>query len=143
MPNLKSLGIQTIHPGAYDGRWRKTAGEVLVSENPSTGDALGRVRMATSGDYDEVVAAAHAAFLRWRLVPAPKRGEYVRRIGQRLRERKEDLGGWELQADGMRPGRPPSAARGSVAGALEAGTRQALGVPRPGVLRRLWPQPHL
>jgi len=92
MPNLKSLGIQTNHPGAYDGRWRKTAGEILVSENPSTGDALGRVRMATSGDYDEVVAAAHAAFLRWRLVPAPKRGEYVRRIGQKMRERKEDLG---------------------------------------------------
>ncbi len=92
MPNLKSLGIKPNHSGAYDGSWRKTAGEILVSENPATGEALGRVRMATSTDYDAVVAAAQEAFLRWRLVPAPKRGEYVRRIGQKMRERKEELG---------------------------------------------------
>ncbi|MBL8862966.1 MAG: aldehyde dehydrogenase family protein [Planctomycetes bacterium] len=92
MANLKNLGIQANHPGAYDGAWRKTRGDLLASENPATGETLGRVRMATAADYDAVVTAAHAAFLRWRELPAPKRGEYVRRIGDRLRARKEELG---------------------------------------------------
>jgi aldehyde dehydrogenase (NAD+) len=91
MANLKTLGIQPIHPGAYDGRWRKTTGPVLESENPATGEVLGRVRQASAQDYEACVAAAQDAFLRWRMVPAPKRGEYVRRIGERLRARKEDL----------------------------------------------------
>ncbi len=92
MANLKSLGIQPIHSGAYDGRWRKTSGPILESENPATGEVLGRVRMATAADWDATVGAAQEAFLRWRLVPAPKRGEYVRRIADALRAHKEELG---------------------------------------------------
>ncbi len=92
MANLKALGIQPTQSGAYDGKWRKTIGAVLASENPATGETLGRVRQATAADYDACVDAAHAAFLRWRMVPAPKRGEYVRRIGEAMRARKDELG---------------------------------------------------
>ncbi len=89
---LKPLGIKPENPGAYDGTWRKTQGKLLESVNPATGEVIASVRQATREDYDACVAAAHEAFLRWRLVPAPKRGEIVRRIGERLREYKEPLG---------------------------------------------------
>lgn len=53
---------------------------------------IGKVKSATSGDYEKVVAKATEAFKQWRLVPAPKRGEVVRQIGEALREHKEALG---------------------------------------------------
>jgi len=89
---LKQLGIDPVHSGAYHGKWLKTTGPELVSTNPATGAVLGRVRQASAKDYDACAAAAHAAFLRWREVPAPRRGEIVRRIGNELREHKEALG---------------------------------------------------
>jgi aldehyde dehydrogenase (NAD+) len=68
------------------------AGEELESVNPSTGQELGRVRLATEEDYDDVLWEAKKAFERWRLEPAPKRGEIVREIGDELRVAKEELG---------------------------------------------------
>ena len=88
----KLLGVKKDHSGAYDGRWRKTTGAILSSENPATGLVLGSVRQATADDYDACVKAAQAAFERWRMLPAPKRGEYVRRIGNAFREHKQELG---------------------------------------------------
>jgi aldehyde dehydrogenase (NAD+) len=67
-------------------------GAEIVSINPSTAEPLASVRTATRDQYDAGVAAAQEAFLRWRLVPAPKRGEIVRQIGDALRQQKEDLG---------------------------------------------------
>jgi aldehyde dehydrogenase (NAD+) len=64
----------------------------LVSLNPSTGEPLGGVHPATREQYDACVATAQKAFERWRMVPAPKRGEIVRQIGEALREKKQDLG---------------------------------------------------
>jgi aldehyde dehydrogenase (NAD+) len=92
MVTLRTLGIQPNHSGAYDGTWRKTTGALLTSENPATGAALGTIRQATAADYDACVTAAQAAFERWRMVPAPKRGEYVRQIGNAFREHKAALG---------------------------------------------------
>ncbi|MCE9595748.1 MAG: aldehyde dehydrogenase family protein [Planctomycetes bacterium] len=89
---LKQLGIKAQNSGAYDGAWRKTKGAVLDSLNPATGEVIASVTQATRADYDACVAAAHAAFLRFREVPAPKRGEIVRRMGERIREHKEPLG---------------------------------------------------
>ncbi|MBL8857513.1 MAG: aldehyde dehydrogenase family protein [Planctomycetes bacterium] len=88
----KALGIKRDHSGAYDGTWRKTSGAILESENPATGRAIGTVRQATGTEYDACVKAAQKAFERWRMVPGPKRGEYVRRIGNAFREHKEALG---------------------------------------------------
>jgi aldehyde dehydrogenase (NAD+) len=89
---LTQLGIHAENPGAYDGHWLDTRGPALVSTNPATGRFIAAVRDASRGDYDRVVDAAHAAWLRWREVPAPRRGEYVRRIGEVLRARKDELG---------------------------------------------------
>jgi aldehyde dehydrogenase (NAD+) len=74
------------------GKRLDATGPELVSLNPSTGEPLGRVRTATRGEYDAVVAASEQTFLRWREVPAPKRGELVRLIGEELRKHKADLG---------------------------------------------------
>jgi aldehyde dehydrogenase (NAD+) len=64
----------------------------VVSYNPATGAELGRVKLATAEDYDSALAQAASTFQRWRLCPAPQRGEIVREIGEELRRHKDDLG---------------------------------------------------
>ncbi len=70
----------------------KIAVDEVASFNPATGEELGRVRLAAAEDYEEIMGRALDAFVRWRLVPAPKRGEIVREIGNALRESKSELG---------------------------------------------------
>jgi aldehyde dehydrogenase (NAD+) len=89
---LTSLGLKGHTSGAYDGTWLPTTGAALASDNPATGAVLGTVNDASKAEYEKVMGAAHDAWLRWREVPAPLRGEYVRRIGEKLRERKDELG---------------------------------------------------
>ena len=91
-PFLEQLGISGTASGAYAGEWLETTGELLETRSPSTGELLGQVRMATGSEYDRVVEAAQEAFERWRMAPAPVRGEFVRKIGLRMRERKDELG---------------------------------------------------
>ncbi len=67
-------------------------GGKIVSYNPATGAELGRVRMALEEDYDEAVWQAAQTFERWRMFPAPQRGEIVREIGEELRRAKDELG---------------------------------------------------
>jgi aldehyde dehydrogenase (NAD+) len=64
----------------------------LVSENPATGEPLGTVTLASRADYDAAVRAAAAAFLKWRELPAPRRGEVVRELGEAFRREKQALG---------------------------------------------------
>ncbi len=64
----------------------------VVSYNPATGAELGRVPLASTADYDSVLARASETFERWRMLPAPKRGEIVREIGNELRSAKQELG---------------------------------------------------
>ena len=89
---LADLGLDKTASGAFDGTWRKTKGDALTVRSPIDGSTIGTVQMADAKDYAAVAKAAHAAFLRWREVPAPKRGEYVRRIGNAFRDHKEALG---------------------------------------------------
>ncbi len=89
---LHDLGIEPEHLGAYDGKWIETSGEILESRNPATGNVIARVKQASAADYERCAKSAHAAFLRWREVPAPKRGEIVRRMGDALRAKKDVLG---------------------------------------------------
>ncbi len=89
---LESLGITREHSAAYAGTWLKTSGALVTVSTPITGEVIGSVRVATAKEYEQVSAAAHAAFLRWREVPAPRRGELVRQIGNLLREHKDQLG---------------------------------------------------
>jgi aldehyde dehydrogenase (NAD+) len=67
-------------------------GTEVVSYNPATGAELGRVPLAVEEDYDDVVWQARQVFERWRMLPAPKRGEIVREIGEELRRAKDELG---------------------------------------------------
>jgi aldehyde dehydrogenase (NAD+) len=89
---LRRLGIDDVNPGATDGRAWFGSGELLDVLDPTTGKVLARVKQATDADYERVVKAAHEAFLQWRLVPAPVRGQVVRDIGEELRKHKDDLG---------------------------------------------------
>jgi aldehyde dehydrogenase (NAD+) len=67
-------------------------GSEVISYNPATGAELGRVPLATAEDYDAIVEWAQRIFERWRMLPAPKRGEIVREIGNELRKSKQELG---------------------------------------------------
>jgi aldehyde dehydrogenase (NAD+) len=92
---LQALGLRDINAGAWSGNhgWSTdTAGPLIDSINPATGERLAQVRGATAADYDHVMSAAVAAAAAWRCVPAPKRGEAVRLIGEALRESKDALG---------------------------------------------------
>jgi aldehyde dehydrogenase (NAD+) len=90
---LRRLGVQDVNSGTCGVDWiPNPAGGELVSKSPIDGAELARVRMASESDYDRVVDEAYQAFLKWRLVPAPKRGQIVREIGDELRAAKDDLG---------------------------------------------------
>jgi aldehyde dehydrogenase (NAD+) len=67
-------------------------GNSVVSYNPATGAELGRVPLASAVEYDSVVAKAAETLERWRMLPAPQRGEIVRQIGDELRKAKQELG---------------------------------------------------
>jgi aldehyde dehydrogenase (NAD+) len=87
------LGLSTraINSGAFWGEWGG-AGAVLEKRSPIDGSVLARVAQASPADYARTVAAAHEAFLAWRELPAPKRGEVVRHYGDALRKLKPELG---------------------------------------------------
>ena len=90
---LAQLGIEAGNPGACAGpaAWRGS-GSQLTSHNPADGSGIGTVATAGPADVDMVLHAAVAAAHAWREVPAPKRGEVVRRLGLLLREQKDALG---------------------------------------------------
>jgi aldehyde dehydrogenase (NAD+) len=90
---LERLEIGEINSGAGWGEWiERPSGGELVSISPVDGSEIARVRMAGAEDYEEVILHATKTFLKWRLYPAPKRGEVVREIGNELRRHKDDLG---------------------------------------------------
>jgi len=92
---LSRLGIEDENPGACTGPGSWTSdrrGEALTSRNPTNGEPIAFVKMAKASVYEKVILAAERAFRSWREVPAPKRGEVVRDLGNALREKKNDLG---------------------------------------------------
>lgn len=95
MSLLNSLHIEEKNSGASSGtHWwshEKKLGEI-VSYNPTTSEPIANIYRASKEDYEHVVAEAQKAFLMWRNVPAPKRGELVREIGEELRKYKDLLG---------------------------------------------------
>lgn len=90
---LPLLGIQPLNSGVCARDWLPRSGGVLLpSRNPSTGAELARVTMADASDYELVMSDALETAARWRLLPAPQRGEIVRQIGLELRSQKDILG---------------------------------------------------
>jgi len=87
-----ALGLADENSGAFAGGWLEATGEQIEVVNPSDGQAMAKVTMASVSDYERVVASSVETFERWRQLPAPKRGQYVRQLGDALRERIEPLG---------------------------------------------------
>ena len=94
MEFLKMLGIQTVNRGVSTGlEWLgDPQGPAIRVVSPVDGTTIASVCAGTPAEYDQVIQKAHRAFLAWRQVPAPRRGEIVRQIGQQLRDYKEPLG---------------------------------------------------
>jgi aldehyde dehydrogenase (NAD+) len=97
---LRELGLSGVNSGASGAGWIETpGGGELTSYSPVTGEPIAKVIQADEKDYEAVVQAAQASFLEWRMLPAPKRGEIVRQIGEELRKYKRPLGqlvSWEM-----------------------------------------------
>ncbi len=75
-----------------DGKWQPAhSGQTFPNHNPATGEILGTFPLSGQADVDAAVSAARAAFEKWRLVPAPKRGEILFRAGELLLRSKEEL----------------------------------------------------
>ena len=90
---LEALGITKKTSGVFAGDWvAEPAGGEVVSLNPTTGEPIATILTASEDDYETVIASAQEAFSQWRMLPAPKRGEVVRLLGNALREYKEPLG---------------------------------------------------
>ena len=91
---LEALGMTpgSTVTGASDGHTWRAGGPEHEVRSPIDGSPLATVREASATDYERIVASLHKAFLDWRLVPAPKRAEVVRRWADRLRAEKAALG---------------------------------------------------
>jgi len=90
---LKELGIKDVNSGVCFGEWIESpGGEELVSISPIDGKPIASVKTASAEDYETVMERASDAFLTWRMMPAPKRGEIARQVGEALRKYKKPLG---------------------------------------------------
>ncbi|SDK13126.1 aldehyde dehydrogenase (NAD+) [Pedobacter sp. ok626] len=90
---LTRLGIEANNSGTSTGtKWLPAQGPVVTSYSPVNGAVIGTVQTTDEHAYEAVMQQAQQAFLEWRNVPAPKRGDIVRQFGDALREYKADLG---------------------------------------------------
>lgn len=89
---FSALGLGASNSGVFGGEWLDATGDDIEIVNPTTTEVLATVTMGSASDYDRVVESSVETFERWRQLPAPKRGQYVRRLGDALRERIEPLG---------------------------------------------------
>jgi len=86
------LGIESHNSGVFAGEWLEATGDTIDVTNPTTGESLASVSLASVEDYEKVVATSVEAFQRWHHLPAPKRGDYIRRLGNALRDNIDALG---------------------------------------------------
>ncbi len=86
------LQLREEESGVFSGNWSGN-GPLLKKHSPIDGSILGSVRQASPEDYDQAAKDAQRAFEKWRLIPGPRRGELIRRLGAKLRELKPFLGG--------------------------------------------------
>ena len=91
---LQKLCIEPINAGTSSGpgNWIESDGPHLTSHNPTTGEAIAQVVQTSPEAYEQAVSAAAAAFQSWREVPAPRRGQVIRDLGNAVREKIEPLG---------------------------------------------------
>ena len=88
---LAPLGIAESNPGGFDGSWMGS-GDLLDVHTPIDGSRLACVSGVTDPEYDRIALRAKEAFSAWRDLPAPRRGEVIRELGNALRGHKAALG---------------------------------------------------
>jgi aldehyde dehydrogenase (NAD+) len=88
---LKALGLEDNNAGGFCGEWMGSGADSEII-TPIDGSHIATVQQVDENEYETIVARSHAAFLEWRKVPGPKRGELVRLLGNALREHKSALG---------------------------------------------------
>ncbi len=92
---LDELGIEEVNPGAgwgMDSWIDDPDARTIKSISPIDGETIARVRLVSAKDLDMVLSRSQEAFETWRMMPAPKRGEVVRILGEELRKKKDPLG---------------------------------------------------
>ncbi len=91
---LDQLGLSAINDGTWFGATasRDESTQIIESINPATNELIASVRSTSTAEYEQVIAKAQESFKAWRKIPAPVRGEAVRRIGNALRKYKDPLG---------------------------------------------------
>lgn len=108
---LGPLDRERNHPGLFIGNQKEWgSGDRLALITPIDGSTIGYIQLATAENVNQAVLAAHQAFLDWRLVPAPRRGELVRRIADQVRQHQAAL----AQLITLEVGKIPSEATGEV-----------------------------
>jgi aldehyde dehydrogenase (NAD+) len=89
---LTKLGVKTpLQAVSIGEKWLAGSGELVVARSPIDGSTLAEFASADASQVDAAIDAAANAFLRWRVVPAPVRGQFVRAFGEQLRAHKADL----------------------------------------------------
>ncbi|CAM4202219.1 L-piperidine-6-carboxylate dehydrogenase [Gillisia limnaea] len=89
---LKDLGIKDINEGTSTGKDFFGSGDIIESYSPVDGALIGKVKSTTKEDFEKVMTSATEGFKTWRKMPAPLRGEVVRKFNDELRRLKEPLG---------------------------------------------------
>jgi aldehyde dehydrogenase (NAD+) len=89
---LALLGVSDSNNGTSIGSVSFGGGEQIRSYSPVDGCLIGTITTTTAEEYEKVMQAATSAFKKWRLKPAPLRGEIVRQYGEKLRAYKQSLG---------------------------------------------------
>jgi aldehyde dehydrogenase (NAD+) len=113
---LNDLGLSPTNSGACGREWiAKPGGGELLSINPASEEPIAGVLEAGRGDYDAIAKAAQERFLSWRMLPAPRRGEIVRQLGEELRRHKRALG----RLISLEAGKIVSEAEGEVQEAID------------------------
>ena len=94
MQSILPLPKQPLKPGTSTGLdfWQTDTARTIDSISPADGQLIACVTETTRADYDRVIGTAQAAFVQWRQVPAPRRGEIVRQMGEQFRRYKRELG---------------------------------------------------
>ena len=102
---LDKLGIEDVNLGGYSDKWLGS-GSDLDCITPVDGTLIAKVKQCNPGDYENIMQTSTEVFKKWRMEPAPKRGEVVRKLAKAFREHKTSLGkliSWEMgkiQAEG-------------------------------------------
>lgn len=94
MDLLKRLQINELNPGAFSGQgWVSNAGSArLESFCPANGEKLAEIALCSMSDYEKIMERGQIAAKAWREIPAPRRGDLIRQIGDALRKHKDSLG---------------------------------------------------